>query len=350
MSKIIIYGILPPPYGGNSIHNKRFLNYLKKTAVDFEFIKANQGSSEKVKHLAFRKFVVKQLNIKKRILHITGFGSMKTHLALLILILFFNKTVVVRIANDRFEKNFNDLGFIRKAIARFYFKMVANVIAVNPKSNFLFLNRDKLSFIPSYIPPLEEEVKANNLPDIFVNLRKRHKLLITANAFKLTFHQGKDLYGLDMSVELMRKLTLSGYNNIGFVFVVPEIHHKDYFKMLQQLVVKYNLSDNFCFYSNPISYPAVLKISDIFIRPTFTDGYGISIAEAIWLQVPTIASNACPRPEGALLFENRNIIDLEDKVKDVIDNYDAHKNRIAGITYDDNAKKILEVYKKVLRQ
>jgi glycosyltransferase involved in cell wall biosynthesis len=86
---------------------------------------------------------------------------------------------------------------------------------------------------------------------------------------------------------------------------------------------------------------------DLFIRPTNTDGYGVSIAEVISLNKPAIASNVCKRPEGAILFENRNIEDLFIKTNDVINNYEEHRTKIENIEFEDNAEKILEVYKKV---
>lgn len=87
---------------------------------------------------------------------------------------------------------------------------------------------------------------------------------------------------------------------------------------------------------------------DMFIRPTNTDGDALSIREALTLKKPAIASNVCKRPEGTVLFENRNIDDLYSKTIRMIDNYEKHKALIEDIKFEDNAVKVLKVYKKVL--
>ena len=151
-----------------------------------------------------------------------------------------------------------------------------------------------------------------------------------------------------MLLELMKRLVDNGYKNISFIYVIPDIGDYGYFEKMQKLVKKYNLEDNFHFYTKPVAYPAVINMCDLFIRPTNTDGDALSIREALTLQKPAIASDVCKRPKGTILFKNRNIEDLFIKITDVINNYDEYRTKIKNIEFEDNAKKILEVYKKIL--
>ena len=85
------------------------------------------------------------------------------------------------------------------------------------------------------------------------------------------------------------------------------------------------------------------KISDVFIRPTTTDIEGISVKEALWVNTPAIASDVCERPAGTLLFENRNYLDLKDKVlkiykKDKYETIDFREN------VPDVVNEILKIY------
>ena len=86
----------------------------------------------------------------------------------------------------------------------------------------------------------------------------------------------------------------------------------------------------------------------MFIRPTNTDGYGVSVAEAISLGNPSIASHVCTGPEGTICFAKRDIDDLYNKTVDVIQNYKKHKENIANITLDDNSEKIINLYRELL--
>lgn len=343
-NKIIIYGILPPPFGGVSIHLLRFKKYLENFGANFVFVHSNNPNQ---KH-AFIKLFFSQLNFKKNIIHLHGFLQGKKLLFLLFLMFFCRKKVIVTIHNDRFLLNYNSLKNIQKIIAKFFYSNISHIISVNPDSNYGFITANKISVIPAFIPPTPDETDIKQLPKIFHQIRKKHKFLITANAFRISFYNNQDLYGIDLSIELMRRLVNKGYKDVGFIYVIPDIGDYDYYEKMKRQVEENNLQEYFHFYTKSIAYPAAINMCDLFIRPTNTDGYGVSIAEAIFLQKPAIASDVCKRPEGTVLFENRNIDDLFSKTIDIIDNYEKHKEKIENIEFEDNAEKILEVYKKLL--
>lgn len=348
MYKIIIYGILPPPFGGVSIYHKRLINSFQKKKVNFLFIKSNQRDNKEPKQTFLRHFVLKMLNFNKQIIHVSGIGSTKIQFILIFLNVFFFKKIIVTIHNDRLNESFYSVKFYKKVIGILFFKSVSRVIFVNPKAKVNFINNNKISTIPAFIPPSLDELYVDQLPNFFHALREKHKFLITANAFKITFHNKEDLYGIDLSIELMKKLKENGYDDVGFIYVIPEIGDHIYFQKMQQLVELYNISDRFHFYTKPIPYPAVINMCDIFIRPTNTDGFGNSIAEAVFLKKPAIASNVCSRPDGTILFKSRDVNDLYNKVTDVLDNYQKHKKRIDNISFEDNVQKIIDIYNKVL--
>jgi len=345
-NKFIIYGILPPPFGGVSIHLKRFKKYLEDSKKNFVFLQSNNSYR---KHM-FRKLFFSQINFQKNIIHLHGFQTGKKLPFLLFLMLFFNKKVIITIHNDRFLLDYNSLKNIKKVIAKIFYFNVSHIISVNSDSKFCFIPDNKISVIHAFIPPTSDETEVKQLPDFFHKIRHKHKFLITANASRISFYKNQDLYGIDLSIELMKRLIDNGYKSIGFVYVIPNISDYDYFEKMQNLVKKYNLEDNFHFYTKPLAYPAVINMCDLFIRPTNTDGDALSIREALTLQKPTIASDVCKRPEGTIPFKNRNIEDLYIKTTDVINNYEEHRTRIENIEFEDNAEKILEVYKKVLNK
>lgn len=348
MSNIHIFGIIPPPYGGISIYNQRLAESLNQKGVNFDFYQSNINDSKRYLQISFKRFICKNINFKKRILHLSGVTGSFNIIVLLLLKFIFRKKIIVTIHNDRFAEDFRKLDLVSRAITWFFFKNIFQLIAVNPSTDFLFLKKSKISVIPAFIPPAPDETDIKQLPGIFNQIRKTHKFLITANAFKISFFNNEDLYGIDLSIELMKKLVKNGYKDIGFIYVIPDIGDYDYYQKMQNLIKQYNLEDYFHFYTKPVAYPAVINMCDLFIRPTNTDGDALSIREAISLKKPAIASNVCKRPEGTILFENRNIDDLYSKTIRVIDNYDEEKKKIENIEFEDNAEKILEVYRKVL--
>lgn len=341
-NNIILYGVLPLPFGGISIHLMRFKKYLEDSQLNFVFVQSNNFNQ---KH-TFRKLFFSQLNLKENIIHLHGFQSGRNLLFLLFLIVFCKKKIIVTIHNDRFLYEFNSLKTFNRKIAKIFYSNISHVISVNSDSNYGFIPNRKISVVPAFIPPTHNETDINQLPEFFHKIRKKHKFLITANAFKISFYKNEDLYGIDLSIELMKKLVNTVSKDIGFIFVIPDINDLDYYYKMKKLVEKYDLEENFYFFTKPVPFPAVIKMCDLFIRPTNTDGDALSIREAIFFKKPVIASDVCWRPTGTILFFNRNVTDLYNKTKDLINNPKKHKEKINNIDYVNYADKILEIYKK----
>jgi glycosyltransferase involved in cell wall biosynthesis len=348
MREVHIYGILPPPTGGNSVHNERFLRYVSERNMPIEFFKANPGGNGKTRSFLFLRFFSRQLNWKRRILQITGFGPTKRQLCLLLLMICFNKKLIVRIANDRFSDEYVQRGFFRRLVAKLYFRRVSHVIFVNPNSNRLFIKSSKTSVVPGFLPPSQAEMEIGSLPGSFHDVRKEHRLLLTANAYTTAFYKGEDLYGIDLSIDLMKKLMEEGFDDVGFVYVISEIGDDRYFRRMLQRVEEFGLTRHFYFYNEPVCYSAVINLCDVFIRPTNTDGDANSVREALSIGRPVIASNCVCRPEGVVLFENRNGNDLYAKVTGVIKNCQEHKQVLSCPDLEDNAQKIIDIYNRVL--
>jgi len=51
--------------------------------------------------------------------------------------------------------------------------------------------------------------------------------------------------------------------------------------------------------------------------------------------------------EGTILFQNRDINDFIQKVKDVLDNYGRHRKRLEALSLQDNFDKIMKVYQQL---
>ena len=353
--KIAIIGPYPPPYGGISVHIKRMKNYLEKNCI--EYIIYNESRIVEYENVinvqpinSYRKFILQIPFLKSNVLH---FHSANFKIRMLLgWYKFLGKKIILTIHGESLHDQLIRLNFIGHYLLLLSLKNLDKIICVNPRTKEELLdlgfNSKKIKVIPAFIPPNSDETEVKQLPEFFHKIRHKHKFLVTANAFRISFYKNQDLYGIDLSIELVKRLIDNGYKDIGFIYVIPDIGDYDYFEKMQKLVKKYNLENNFHFYTKPIAYPAVINICDLFIRPTNTDGYGVSIAEAISLKKPAIASDVCKRPEGTIFFKNRNIDDLYIKTTDTINNYEEYRAKIENIEFEDNAEKILEVYKKVL--
>lgn len=199
--------------------------------------------------------------------------------------------------------------------------------------------------IPAFLFPLEEE--AGPIPEYILSFIESKDFVISANASTMQFHNDIDLYGIDMCIDLVIRLKEKG-DNIGLIFCLPHVDNEVYYNKLISIIYNNKIEDNFLFVHQQMELWPIIKNTNLFIRPTNYDGYGVSIAEAIQQNVPAIASDVCERPEGTIVFKSRDLNDLYNKTIDVIYNYNSYKYKIKDIQYEDNGKKILDVYKWII--
>lgn len=171
----------------------------------------------------------------------------------------------------------------------------------------------KNAFFP---PPLGEEsaieLSYDSTTMKFVGDRSP---IVIANASRVAFHNNQDLYGLDLCVELTARLK-QAFPNIGFLFALAdETGHIDYVEKIKARIRELDITENFHFMVGQKELWPLFKKADLMVRPTNTDGDGISIHEAIYFHCPAIASDVCERAKGTTLFKNRDIDDLEKKAR-----------------------------------
>ncbi|MCK9328984.1 MAG: glycosyltransferase [Candidatus Cloacimonetes bacterium] len=340
--KFKILGFIPPPYGGLSIHIFRLLDFLDEQKFEYDFYNYKPNFNK-----TFLSFFFDCINFKKEIIHLHEVLAYKQHLMLLLLIKVFNKRVILTIHNNRFKEKYLKLSPLRRMIFKKYVSAVYKIIAVNSESDFVFVDKKKIINIPAYIAPINKELTISLLPKKIIELRDKYKILLTANASRLAFYKTQDLYGLDMSINLVKFLIDCGVKDLCFIFVLTSVTDESYYNSLKEKIHDYEINEHMVIINESISYPALLSISDIFLRPTNTDGYSISVSEALSLKKIVIASDVCPRPKGTLCFKARDQDDLNKTAKNVVDNLELYKNKAQYFVQENFAEKLLLFYNSI---
>ena len=94
----------------------------------------------------------------------------------------------------------------------------------------------------------------------------------------------------------------------------------------------------------PGAYHPILKECDLFLRPTNTEGFSISIAESFEFGLAVVASDAVNRPSGCLAFRNRDVEDFTAKVGQAIAELPAWSKKSLAAKEPDHFEDILRVY------
>lgn len=310
--KILMIG----PYtaiGGVSMHIKR-LSGLLKDDFNFEFIDESPITDKSYPIFNLRSGnIFKYLSLiwKSDIVHIHTSIWWLRGLHILTAFLF-RKKIIVSFHALLELKNSRYLNLIRN-----YTSLADKVIVVNSEM-YGVLGIKKAIVKEAFIPPdLDSE------PEIPVDLKEilnsnSDKKLIVSNAFRLELHGNEDLYGLDLMVEVARQIK---DENKPFKIIFVVASQDDKYGLLNKnksIIERNDLSEQITIFNNSISFVKLVERSDLVVRATNTDGDALTIREALYLGKPVIASDVVQRPEGTILFENRNPEDLFEKINETL--------------------------------
>ena len=176
-----------------------------------------------------------------------------------------------------------------------------------------------ISFVilPKGIQPLQE--RSLEL------LRGKTDYVFSSYANNLRDYNGVNIYGVDMMIDALYRLRMDGYS-CGIVLLMSCITDKNKFQEYMNRISELELNEYFVVLDQPINEASRLYVgTDAYLRPTNTDANAFSIYEALSLGVPVLASDAVPRAEGCLTFQNRNTEDFVEKIKFLMKNYDEIK-------------------------
>ncbi|MBU3142592.1 glycosyltransferase [Clostridium sp. CF012] len=344
---IVQVGPYPEPIGGISIYIKRMKQYMDLLGMKNEVWDLNRIEKHKEKVLQVRlRYVPFKYLFRKdiQIIHYNLCGIRpKVYISIFNKIFFAKRKKIITVHGDCKETLKNNKRKLVKALNSFDAIICVKVgDAAQLESSGV---TKPIYEVPAFLFPLKEG--EGDIPEYILNFIESKDFVISANASSIQFHNDIDLYGIDMCIDLVIGLKKKGLN-IGMVFCLPHVDNDVYYRKLMTSIDTNIIEDNFLFVHEQMELWPIIKKSDLFIRPTNYDGYGVSIAEAIQQSIPAIASDVCERPEGTIVFKSRDSKDLYNKTMDVIYNYNSYKNRIKDIQYEDNSKKILDIYDRII--
>ena len=309
--KVLIIGPCPPPYGGVSVHIFRLYNLLKN---DFEFDFIDESAVQKkeffnIRSLQLLVYIKKMYQCDTLFIH-SGKDTLRIF-HLIIGRLLAKKIILVLHGFTSSPPKFIFL------IKSFIYRIASTVIVVNNEIKLrLRLSKKKCIIKDAFIPPnLNEEPELpNDIHNLLSEKRKEKKVILCSNASSLEKYSNQDLYGLDLCIEVCRRLYIKKVK-FFFVFIVSSIrNNEELYTRSIELIKKYGLTDNFLLIHQKLSFIKVMEYSDIIVRATNTDGDSLTVREGLFLRKKVIASDIVKRPAGVVLFQNRNMNDLEVKL------------------------------------
>ncbi|MCL4361607.1 glycosyltransferase [Candidatus Dependentiae bacterium] len=322
--KILIFGPELPPIGGVSIHVLRVTEKYKENFNEVKIIDVAKELKNKSR-ITYAFFILRTiLKFKPTQIdyHTSYFDSFIYELFVLIILKFIFRFKIFFIDHDprylykkhKFAKIF--FNFLNIFLTR------QIIIGSSTYKSYLD-NKIKLknyALESSFLLPCEFEysiAKKTIYPKQLKFFFEKNNPIIIFNGFEFLLVENQDIYGFDRAINLIINLK-KDFKNIGLLILCSQIGNKNYFNKINEKIIENNLNNNILLLTDNYPLWPLFEKANIFIRPTRSDSYGISIEEALNFNIPAIASDVCLRPNGTILFDNNNEEDLYNKTFSVL--------------------------------
>lgn len=302
--KIILIGPYPPLVGGVSTHLFRALPLLLKSGFKAVVISVNKTDTKNpnvsyIPSLLLPFYLFLQ---PKSIVHFHV--DSLSHLLVSVILRLRHKTFLT-VHNNRYpttmESNSIGTWLKWKCLSTF-----TRIICVNSVTQTYLKNRLSNVFkdvIPAFLPPADiDEDSINEIK----KWGRKFDYVLSGYAYRLSFYKDEDLYGVDMMIDLVSRLKTEKIN-VGLVLLI-NLEENAYLEKLKRDIIRLKLQDDIHLIdiNQGVDAVALWKYSDVYLRPTNTDGNSISVMEALHMGTTVVASDCVERPEGCLLFKTRD--------------------------------------------
>lgn len=354
--KIVMVGPYPPPLGGISVHVKRAAEHLRLFGMECDIYDESNGSPSVpgVYPLgSYRRFLFRFPWLKGDLFHVHSIS--KNFRMMLGFYKLFGKKIVLTVHGGSLIEQIESSNRAVRFVLLRSLRSLDQILCVNEADTEKLLSmgfrRNRVATMPAYIRPVETEEVDSGIPGHVADFLEKAEFAITANGY-IRFFQGRDLYGADQLIWLLEELNARGLKaRVLFALLgarEQSARERQYYRDLQKRIKACGLEERFLFYEAlDTELHPLLKKSDLFIRPTLADGYGVSIAEALACGTPAIASDACRRPAGTMLFRTGNSDDMLRMVRNVMENYPSYKQQALTLPVPDYMSGLLAVYERL---
>lgn len=326
-------GFVPPIYGGVSVSIARLIDKLTLDGykVGAFYTKENDNAQiinselyERELNLSTQKILVrlpKCLRIlrKYKILH--SHYSLENMIYMWCFVTILRKKMVITVHNSMVTNFYRECD----PINRFFLKLVArrrdvNWIAVSEQGKERLLNlpihiRGPIHVIPAYIP--DTTVELGELPSALAQYINKHDKIITFYGHSFMLDGGRDVYGFVDALELYANIKMTKEFHVGFVLCLSDDKELQKIELLHNKARELGIDKDIYWQIGAISkMNALWQKTDVYIRPTSTDGDSVAVREALDLGVQVVASDVSPRPNRCVTYEYGNTRNFLSKVKD----------------------------------
>lgn len=309
LRRLAIVGALPPPFGGVSVHIARLRSLLEDAGIDYVVYEqtgrpfpGDASVSPIVRSpLGFLKFLT---TVREPVLHLHFHNRWALGFAMSVLRNRRNTRYILTAHSRDIAAQWYRMGRLERAIAAGNLRNAHHIVCVNRALRDFFchevgLTDDRVSVIPAFLPPSAEESREENIPTSLRDFLARHRVVVGSHAWFGGFTGGEHVYGLEALAALVREIAVTD-PAIGVYTVISgtyDAKHREKVLRMQR-----DVAQTWYINEEPFATPSLFKHTDIFVRPTASDGDSMSVRECLYYGAQVLASDVVPRPQGCALY------------------------------------------------
>ncbi len=356
---LAIIGPVPPPYGGVTVHIGRLLGHLEAAGIDYVVynISPEPTSGERIRAVApqgWRWFARYLRRGREPVVYVHS-SRWDVWAATWLLSRVRGKVVIIAVHTDSLRRLWPERGWLARRAVRAAFRAADCLVAVNEHIR-AFLGEvagvaDKTVVIPAFVEPVPRAEDEASIDPAVRSFCKSHDPVLLANGAPIVYDDGRDLYGIDMTIDLVEQLR-STWPRIGVLWYTLKFTgwNPEYAAEVAEEVRRRDLTPHWLF-AEPTGemYPVFGDVT-LFVRPTCSDGDAVSVREALHFGVPVVASDAAPRPEGARVFRTRDQDDFVAKVRAALEHLDEERARLTNLPTGSEVDEEVELLRRAIER
>lgn len=312
------FAFVPPPYGGVSTYVKRLIErmndlgivtggYFLSNCHDKNIIMSDLYDEWKwmPTHLFFFRIFKYIFETRKyKVIH--SHFSLEGMLYLWFLKLFCRKKIVITVHNSMVGDYVEKTNFIN----RYFLKKLASSskvtwIAVSDQVKDSMLNlpltfTSEINIVPAYIPPRRNAI--SNLSEELQLYIKSYEKIIVFYGHSFMSYLSQDVYGFQTALRMYASLTNDEQKRYGLVYCIANSSDKELLE-LKSVAESLGILDKIYWQIGAIENMVDLwEQTDVYIRPTCTDGDSVAVREALDMGTQVVASDVSFRPDNVIKY------------------------------------------------
>lgn len=346
---LAIWGRVPPPIGGMSVHIERLLPCLLRAGVTVQMYSVGRPTPahpnvREVSHRRLR-WLAGQM-IRGEAVHYVFSDDTRARFAAACLSAFAGRAVILRVGGRSLERALNSASSVERWMIRFAIRRCTAVVGVNQEICDMAqaLGAKRVQMIPGFIPPLEDGSSVDLEVSRFFRATSGPVVL---GSGEIWAPEDDDLYGAYAFLDLLE--AIPELRAVYYAYEISPLGQEPRQAWIAE-IGRRGLSDRiFPHLSGEALWPA-MRQADLMLRPTLWDGDSNAVREALSLGLPVVASDCVPRPKATVTFQTGDSSAMVSAVRQTVEGLAEARAAVEAASVPDNAAPIVELIVDMLQR